>query len=73
MLDHDDRGALGNQAVEHSQQHLHVERMQADRGFIEHEDGIVLHAAHLARELQALCLAARERRRGLAERQVAQA
>ena len=73
MFDHDNRGALGNKAVEHTQQHLNIERMQSDRGLVEYEHGIVLHAAHLARELKALCLAARERRRGLTEREIAQA
>ena len=51
MFDHDNRGALGNEAVEHTQQHLNIERMQADRGLVEHEYGIVLHTAHLARKL----------------------
>ena len=73
MFDHDNRGALGNEAVKHTQQHLNIERMQANRGLVEHEYGIILHAAHLARELKALCLAARERRRGLTEREIAQA
>ena len=73
VLDHDDCGALGNEAVEHTQQHLNIERVQANCGFVEHEYGIVLHAAHLARELKALRLAARKRRRGLAEREITQA
>ena len=27
VFDHDNRGALGNEAVEHTQQHLNIERM----------------------------------------------
>ena len=73
VFDHDNRGALGNKAVEHAQQHLNIERMKADRGFVEHEYGIVLHTAHLARKLKTLRLAARKRRRGLTEREIAQA
>ena len=73
MLDHDNCGALGNEAVKYTQQHLNIERMQADRGLIEYEYGIILHAAHLARKLKTLRLAARERRRGLTEREIAQA
>ena len=45
MLDHDNCGALGNEAVKHTQQHLNIERMQANRGLVEHEYGIILHAA----------------------------
>ena len=73
MFDHDNRGSLGNEAVEHTQQHLDIERMQADRGFVEHEHSIVLHAAHFARKLKTLSLAARKRRRGLTEREITQA
>ena len=47
--------------------------MQANRGLVKYEHGIILHTAHLARELKALCLAARKRRRGLTEREIAQA
>ena len=47
--------------------------MQADRGLVKYEYGIILHAAHLARELKALRLAARKRRCGLTERKIAQA
>ena len=72
MFDHDNRGALGNESVKHAQQYLNIERMQADGGLVEHEYGIVLHAAHLTRKLKSLRLAARERRRGLAKCQVAQ-
>ena len=60
-------------AVKHTQQHLNIERMQADRGLVKYEYGIVLHAAHLARKLKTLRLAARKRRRGLTEREIAQA
>ena len=58
MFDHDNRGALGNKAVKHTQQHLNIERMQSDRGLVKHEHGIILHASHLARELKTLRLAA---------------
>ena len=51
VLDHDNRCTLGDEAVKHVQQHLNIERMQADRGLVEYEYGIVLHAAHLARKL----------------------
>ena len=60
VFDHDNRGALGNESVKHTQQHLNIERMQADRGLVEHEYGIVLHAAHLACKLKSLRLAARD-------------
>ena len=46
--------------------------MQADRGLVKYEYGIVLHAAHLARKLKTLRLAARKRRRGLTEREITQ-
>ena len=72
MLDHDNCGALGNEAVKHTQQHLNIERMQANRGLVEHEYGIILHAAHLARKLKTLSLAARERRCGLAKCEITQ-
>ena len=45
--------------------------MQADGGFIEDEEGVRLLLVHLAGELEALRLAARERRRGLAQREIA--
>ena len=73
MLDHDNRGALGNKAVEHIQQHLNIKRMQANRGLVKHKHGIILHAAHLARKLKTLRLAARKRRRGLTQGEIAQA
>ena len=72
VFDHDNCGALGDEAVKHTQQHLNIERMQADRGLVKYEYGIVLHAAHLARELKTLRLAARKRRRGLTEREITQ-
>ena len=46
--------------------------MQADRGLVEDENGVLLAAAHLARELEALGLAAGEAGRLLAQREVAQ-
>ena len=73
MLDHDNCSTLGNEAVKHTQQHLNIERMKADRGLVEHEHGIILHATHLARKLKTLSLTARERRCGLTQGEIAQA
>ena len=47
--------------------------MEADGGFVEDEDGIVLGASELGGELESLGLAAGEGRGGLAEGQVAEA
>ena len=61
------------EAAQHAGQHAHVERMQPYRRLVEDEDRVVLRAPHLGGELEPLRLAARERRRRLAERQVAEA
>ena len=43
VFDHDNRGALGNEAVEHTQQHLNIERMQADPNFsLDSSDGVYI-------------------------------
>ena len=73
MLDYDDSRAVFDQAAQHAGQHAHVERVQPYRRFVEDEDRVVLRTPHLGRELEPLRLAARERRRRLAERQVAEA
>ena len=73
MLDDHDGRALLDQALEHTEKHGDVARVQADGGLVEDEDGVGLPAAHLARELEALSLAARERGRRLPQREVAQA
>ena len=70
MLDHHHRGALLDQVLEHVQQRAHVARVQADGRLVEHEQRAVLGFAHFAGQLQALRLAAGERRRCLAERKV---
>ena len=72
VLDHHHRGAVGDKPLQHAEQHLHIERMQADRRLVKHKESVCLVARELARELEALGLAARERRRGLAERKVAE-
>ena len=73
MLDHHHGGPVGRQGLEHPQQGLHVQRVQADGGLVEYKDGVVLGAAHLAGQLEALGFPAREARGLLAEGQVAQA
>ena len=71
---HDHNGSpLVHQTLEHAQEGLHVARVQADGRLVKHKDGVRLAAAHLASELEALGLAARERWCGLAQRKVAQA
>ena len=74
VLDHDDGCPGAHQAVEHGQQPGQVVRMQAGRGFVEDQHLSRQRAlAQIARQLDALRLAARQGGRGLAERQVAQA
>ena len=72
MLNDHNRGTLLHQALEHTEKDLDVARVQANRGLVKHEDGILLATAHLARELKALGLPAREGGRRLAKREVTQ-
>ena len=70
MLDDDHRSSRIRQAVEYAQQHLHIQRMQADGRLVKHENGVVLRFAHFACQFEPLCLAAGERRRILAQGQI---
>ena len=72
MLDDNDRCAVVQQGLEHPQQYLHVQRVEADAGLIENEHRVGLGAADLAGQLEALGLAAGEAGRLFAQRQVAQ-
>jgi hypothetical protein len=84
VLDHD-RGVAGrHQPVQHVQELLDVRHVQSDRGLIEHVEGlagrrlharqlVVAHLGELRDQLDALCLAARERGARLSEREVAEA
>ena len=72
MLDDHDRSTLLHQTLEHAEEDLDVAGVQTDRGLVKHENGILLATAHLARELKALGLSAREGGRRLAKREVTQ-
>ena len=73
VLDDHDGGAVLDELLQHADERFHVERVQPDGGLVEDEEGVVLAAAHLAGELQALGFAAGKRWRGLAQSEVAQA
>ena len=72
VFDDNDRCAVVQQGLEHPQQHLHVQRVEADAGLIENEHRVGLGAADLAGQLEALGLAAGEAGRLFAQRQVSQ-
>ena len=84
VLDHDRGVARADQSVQHLDQFLDVRHVQPDRRLIEHVEGVarprartasdlIAYLRQLGHELDALSLAARERRARLAERQVAEA
>ena len=83
VLDDDDAVAAVDQPVQHADQLLHVGHVQPDRRLVQHVQrarralaaarDVVAHLAQLGDELDALRLAARQRRARLAQRQVAQA
>ena len=74
MLDDDHRVAEVGELVEHAEQLAHVVEVEARGRLVEHVDRAAGGAARqLGGELHALCLATGERRRRLAELQVAQA
>src|SRR5262245_10283219 len=74
VLDQDDGVAGVDEAVERLQQALDIGQVQARRGLVEDVDRVLraLQRAHLGGDLDPLRLTARERRRRLAERQVAE-
>ena len=51
VLDDHDRCAVVQKRLEDAEQHANIQRMQADRRFIEDEDRVGLRAADLAGEL----------------------
>jgi hypothetical protein len=74
VLDHQHRVSRRHQPVQHVQQLAHVVEVQAGRGLVEQVErlaGVAL--GELARQLDALGLAARQRGRRLPERDVPQA
>ena len=73
VLDHEQRVALAAELLERVEQHAVVARMQADRRLVEHVADAAQVRAELRRQPDALGLAARERRRGAVEREVAEA
>ena len=74
VLDDDDRVPLLDQAVQHLEQHAHVLEVEAGGRLVEDVEGAAgVPLGQLGRELDALRLAARERRRALAEVDVAEA
>ena len=74
VLDDEHGVAVVDEAVEHLEQLLDVVEVEAGGRLVEQvERAAGLHARELARELDALGFAARQRRRRLAERQVAEA
>ena len=66
MLNDDDRRAVFDQGLEHTQQRAHVQRVQADGRLVKDKHRVMLGLAHLAGQLQPLCLAAGQARRFLA-------
>ena len=54
MLDDHHSRTIVQQGLEHPQQHLHIQRVQADGRLVEHEHGIGLGPADLAGQLQTL-------------------
>ena len=83
VLDHDHAVAAVDQPVQHADQLLHVGHVQADGRLVQHVQrvrrllaaarDVVAHLAQFGHQLDALRLAAAQRRRRLAQRQVAQA
>src|SRR5262245_43825078 len=74
VLDHDHRVAGLDQAVEHAEQLAEILEVEARGGLVEDVDRAARRGARqLARELDALRLAARQRRRRLTELEVAEA
>ena len=65
LNDHHSR-TIVQQGLEHPQQHLHIQRVQADGRLVEHEHGIGLGPADLAGQLQTLGFAAGKAGRFLA-------
>ena len=64
----DARRAVFDQGSEHAQQRAHIQRVQADGRLIKDKHCVMLGLAHLAGQLQPLCLAAGQARRFLAQR-----
>ena len=73
MLNDHHRCTVGDQRAEHPQQGAHIQRVQADGRLIKDKHRVMLGTAHLAGQLQPLCLAAGKAGRLLAKGQVAQA
>ena len=73
MLDHDQRVARIAQPLHHPDHPLHVARVQADGGLVEHEQRVDEGSAEGRGEVDALHFAARERARLTIEREVAEA
>ncbi|CAK9134584.1 unnamed protein product, partial [Ilex paraguariensis] len=83
MLDDDHAVARIDQAVQHADELVHIGHVQAHRGFVQHIERVrrlvaapghvVAHLGQLGDELDALGFAARQRGRGLAQREIAQA
>ena len=72
VLDDDDGRPAFDEPVEHTEQHAHVQRVQADGRLVEHEHGIRLGASHLAGELEPLRLPAGQGGRRLTQREIAE-
>ncbi len=72
VLDHDERVARVTQALHHADDPLHVARVQADRGFVQHEECVDEAGAQRSGQVDALHLAAGERARLPVEREVAE-
>jgi len=72
VLDHDERVAGIAQALHHTDDPLHVARMESDRGLIENEQCVDEGSAEGGREVDALHLAPREGARLAVEGEVAE-
>ena len=70
VFDHDDCCTAIGESSEHTHEGADVERVKSHARFIQHEHRVGLVPVHLAHELQALGLTARERRRRLTEGEV---
>ncbi len=73
VLDHNERISGIPQALHHADDAAHVARVQADRGFVQHEKRIDERGPERGGEIDALHFAAGERARLAVEREIAQA
>ena len=72
VLDDNHSGSKRDESLKNTEQHLCVERVQPDGGFIKDEYAVLLPSSHFGGEFQTLCLTAGKRGSGLTEGNVPQ-